>query len=60
MIVHQAKIKLAETTEQTEAFLEKYEDLKGKNVRDVDALLYLLSEISKDKDVILLLKLIRT
>lgn len=50
-MIHQAQIKLTENSDQPEPFNEKYDDLKGKNVRDVDAVLVLLAEISKNKDV---------
>ncbi len=49
--IHQAQIKLTEFSDQPEPFSERYEELKGKNVRDVDAVLVLLSEISKNKEV---------
>lgn len=46
---HQAKRKIAEFTKTPEEFLQKYDELKSKNVKDLDAMVYLLSKLSEDK-----------
>ncbi|XP_030831245.1 gamma-tubulin complex component 2 [Strongylocentrotus purpuratus] len=53
---HSAKRKIAEFTKSPAEFLNKYDELKSKNVRDLDALVYLLSKLSEDKDVVSTLK----
>ncbi|PIK61694.1 putative gamma-tubulin complex component 2 [Apostichopus japonicus] len=46
---HQAKRKIAEFTKTPEEFLRKYDDLKSKNVKDLDAMVFLISKLSDDK-----------
>ncbi|XP_057682566.1 gamma-tubulin complex component 2 isoform X2 [Corythoichthys intestinalis] len=45
---HGAKVKLAEFSKTPEDFLRKYEELKSKNVRQLDPLVYLLSRLCED------------
>lgn len=45
------QVKLAEFSKTPEDFLRKYEELKSKNVRNLDPLVYLLSKLSEDKEV---------
>lgn len=47
------QVKLAEFSKTPEDFLRKYEELKSKNVRNLDPLVYLLSKLSEDKEVAL-------
>ncbi|XP_071477744.1 gamma-tubulin complex component 2-like [Diadema antillarum] len=49
---HTAKRKIASYTKHPQEFLNKYDELKSKNVRDLDALVYLLSKLTEDKEVI--------
>ncbi|CAG5903300.1 unnamed protein product [Menidia menidia] len=42
---HSAKVKLSEFSKTPEDFLRKYEELKSKNVRNLDPLVYLLSKL---------------
>lgn len=49
---HSAKVKLAEFSKTPEDFLRKYEELKSKNVRNLDPLVYLLSKLSEDKETL--------
>lgn len=42
---------MAEYSKTPEDFLRKYEELKSKNVQNLDPLLYLLSKLSEDKEV---------
>ncbi|XP_063951039.1 gamma-tubulin complex component 2-like [Lytechinus pictus] len=53
---HAAKRKIAEFSRSPAEFLNKYDELKSKNVRDLDALVYLLSKLSENKDVVSTLK----
>ncbi|XP_068438926.1 gamma-tubulin complex component 2 [Clinocottus analis] len=53
---HSAKVKLAEFSKTPEDFLRKYEELKSKNVRNLDPLLYLLSKLCEDKEMLQLLQ----
>uniref|UniRef100_A0A8C2WE45 Gamma-tubulin complex component n=1 Tax=Cyclopterus lumpus TaxID=8103 RepID=A0A8C2WE45_CYCLU len=53
---HSAKVKLAEFSKTPEDFLRKYEELKSKNVQNLDPLLYLLSKLSEDKETLQLLQ----
>ena len=46
-----SQVKLAEFSKTPEDFLRKYEDLKSKNVRNLDPLVYLLSKLCEDKEV---------
>lgn len=48
---HIFQVKLAEFSKTPEDFLRKYEELKSKNVRNLDPLLYLLSKLCEDKEV---------
>ncbi len=50
------QVKLAEFSKTSEDFLRKYEELKSKNVRNLDPLVYLLSKLCEDKEVIYHLK----
>ena len=45
------QVKLAEFSKTPEDFLRKYEELKSKNVRILDPLVYLLSKFCEDKEV---------
>ncbi|CAG5121559.1 unnamed protein product, partial [Candidula unifasciata] len=45
-----AKKKVAESTSKPIEFFAKYDELKGKNVRDLDPLVYLLSKLCEDKE----------
>ncbi|XP_041354765.1 gamma-tubulin complex component 2-like isoform X2 [Gigantopelta aegis] len=45
---HQAKRNIASLTKTPIEFLAKYDDLKSKNVRDLDPLVYLLSKLAKE------------
>ena len=49
--MHQAKAKICENSKRPEEFLQKYNDLKGKNCRELDALVYFLAEISDKSEV---------
>lgn len=46
-----SQVKLAEFSKTPEDFLKKYEELKSKNVRNLDPLVYLLSKLCEDKEV---------
>lgn len=47
------QVKLAEFSKTPEDFLKKYDELKFKNVRNLDPLVYLLSKLCEDKEVAL-------
>ncbi|KAA8581260.1 hypothetical protein FQN60_002841 [Etheostoma spectabile] len=49
---HSAKVKLAEFSKTPEDFLRKYEELKSKNVQNLDPLVYLLSKLCEDKETL--------
>ncbi|CAB1311996.1 unnamed protein product [Coregonus sp. 'balchen'] len=49
---HSAKVKIVEYSKTPEDFLRKYEELKSKNVRNLDPLVYLLSKLSEDKETL--------
>ncbi|XP_049615725.1 gamma-tubulin complex component 2 isoform X2 [Syngnathus scovelli] len=49
---HSAKVKLAEFSQTPEDFLRKYEELKSKNVRHLDPLVYLLSRLCEDSQTL--------
>ncbi|XP_072013299.1 gamma-tubulin complex component 2-like [Amphiura filiformis] len=49
---HSAKRKIAEFSKTPKEFLQKYDELHTKNVRDLDVLVYLLSKLSEDKDTV--------
>ncbi|KAK2180083.1 hypothetical protein NP493_457g05005 [Ridgeia piscesae] len=53
---HNAKRKIAESTSTPTEFLNKYEELKSKNVRDLDPLVYLLSKLCDDDETKLYLR----
>lgn len=46
-------MKIAEHSKTPEDFLRKYEELKSKNARNLDPLVYLLSKLTEDKEVCL-------
>uniref|UniRef100_A0A8C8JTU1 Gamma-tubulin complex component n=1 Tax=Oncorhynchus tshawytscha TaxID=74940 RepID=A0A8C8JTU1_ONCTS len=47
---HHNSVKIAEYSKTPEDFLRKYDELKSKNVRNLDPLVYLLSKLSEDKE----------
>lgn len=49
---HSAKVKIAEFSKTPEDFLRRYEELKSKNVRNLDPLVYLLSKFCEDKEML--------
>lgn len=49
---HSAKVKIAEYSKTPEDFLRKYDELKSKNVRNLDPLVYLLSKLSEDSETL--------
>ncbi|XP_018606329.1 gamma-tubulin complex component 2 [Scleropages formosus] len=49
---HSAKVKIAEFSKTPEDFLRKYEEMKSKNVRNLDPLVYLLSKLTEDKEAL--------
>uniref|UniRef100_A0AAZ3PZN9 Gamma-tubulin complex component n=1 Tax=Oncorhynchus tshawytscha TaxID=74940 RepID=A0AAZ3PZN9_ONCTS len=49
---HSAKVKIVEYSKTPEDFLRKYDELKSKNVRNLDPLVYLLSKLSEDKETL--------
>ncbi|XP_064418571.1 gamma-tubulin complex component 2 [Latimeria chalumnae] len=49
---HSAKVKIAEFSRTPEDFLKKYDELKSKNARNLDPLLYLLSKLTEDKETL--------
>ncbi|XP_073453022.1 gamma-tubulin complex component 2 [Aquarana catesbeiana] len=49
---HSAKVKIAEFSRTPEDFLKKYEELKSKNARNLDPLVYLLSKLTEDKETL--------
>lgn len=49
--IHILQVKIAEYSKTPEDFLKKYEELKSKNVRNLDPLVYLLSKLTEDKEV---------
>ncbi|XP_077999830.1 gamma-tubulin complex component 2-like [Glandiceps talaboti] len=46
---HSAKRKIAEYTRKPEEFLRKYDELKSKNVRELDPMVYFLSKMIDDE-----------
>lgn len=50
---HVFQVKIAEHSKTPEDFLRKYEELKSKNARNLDPLVYLLSKLTEDKEVCL-------
>uniref|UniRef100_A0A8C1B2A7 Gamma-tubulin complex component n=1 Tax=Cyprinus carpio carpio TaxID=630221 RepID=A0A8C1B2A7_CYPCA len=49
---HSAKVKMAEHSKTPEDFLRKYDELKLKNARNLDPLVYLLSKLTEDKETL--------
>nr|XP_033796696.1 gamma-tubulin complex component 2 isoform X2 [Geotrypetes seraphini] len=49
---HSAKVKIAEFSQTPEDFLKKYEELKLKNARNLDPMVYLLSKLTEDKETL--------
>ncbi|KAM9197387.1 gamma-tubulin complex component 2 isoform 3-T5 [Dugong dugon] len=49
---HSAKVKIAEFSRTPEDFLKKYDELKSKNTRSLDPLVYLLSKLTEDKETL--------
>ncbi|XP_041116359.1 gamma-tubulin complex component 2-like isoform X2 [Polyodon spathula] len=49
---HSAKVKIAEYSKTPEDFLKKYNELKSRNVRNLDPLVYLLSKLTEDKETL--------
>ncbi|XP_017539885.1 gamma-tubulin complex component 2 [Pygocentrus nattereri] len=49
---HSAKVKIAEHSKTPEDFLRKYDELKSKNARNLDPLVYLLSKLTEDKETL--------
>ncbi|XP_037352345.1 gamma-tubulin complex component 2 [Talpa occidentalis] len=49
---HGAKVKIAEFSRTPEDFLKKYDELKLKNTRNLDSLVYLLSKLTEDKETL--------
>ncbi|CAH1800217.1 unnamed protein product [Owenia fusiformis] len=45
---HNAKRKIAESTKKPNEFLQKYDELKARNVKDLDALTYLAAKLCED------------
>lgn len=45
---------MAEHSKTPEDFLRKYDELKSKNARNLDPLVYLLSKLTEDKEVCLM------
>uniref|UniRef100_A0A8C4NDF2 Gamma-tubulin complex component n=2 Tax=Eptatretus burgeri TaxID=7764 RepID=A0A8C4NDF2_EPTBU len=46
---HIAKVKISEFSSTPREFLKKYEELKSRNVRHLDSVVYLLSKVIEDK-----------
>lgn len=46
---HAAKRKIAEFSSHGEEFLQKYDDLKVRQTRNLDPLVYLLSKVTEDR-----------
>lgn len=53
------QVKMAEHSKTPEDFLRKYDELKSKNARNLDTLVYLLSKLTEDKEVCLMKLLTR-
>ncbi|XDV44944.1 hypothetical protein PO909_013148 [Leuciscus waleckii] len=49
---HSAKVKMAEHSKTPEDFLRKHDELKSKNARNLDPLVYLLSKLTEDKETL--------
>ncbi|XP_073429959.1 gamma-tubulin complex component 2 isoform X1 [Dendrobates tinctorius] len=52
VFAHNAKVKIAEFSRTPEDFLKKYEELKLKNTRNLDPIVYLLSKLTDDKETL--------
>ncbi|XP_020895951.1 gamma-tubulin complex component 2, partial [Exaiptasia diaphana] len=48
---HTSKSKIAESSQTPREFLKKYDELKSKNVRELDPLVYLLSKVVDDRQM---------
>lgn len=59
MSAHTSKRKLAEFSSQGDQFLSKYDEVKIKQTRDLNPLVYLLSKITEDNELCGFLKLTR-
>uniref|UniRef100_A0A672PWY8 Gamma-tubulin complex component n=1 Tax=Sinocyclocheilus grahami TaxID=75366 RepID=A0A672PWY8_SINGR len=53
---HSAKVKMAEHSKTPKDFLRKYDELKSKNARNLDPLVYLLSKLTEDKETLTFLQ----
>ena len=51
MSAHTSKRKLADFSSEGEKFLSKYDELRVKQTRDLNPLVYLLSKITEDHDL---------
>ena len=49
---HSAKRKIAEVSPNAQEFSQKYEDLKSKNIRELDSFVYLLSNIVQEQNIV--------
>ena len=49
---HTAKRKIAENSPSPEEFLKKYDELKSKNVRELDSFVYMLSNIVQERHLV--------
>ena len=49
---HSAKRKIAEVSPNALEFSQKYEDLKAKNIRELDSFVYLLSNIVQEQNIV--------
>ncbi|XP_027696304.1 gamma-tubulin complex component 2 isoform X2 [Vombatus ursinus] len=49
---HSAKVKIAEFSRTPEDFLKKYDELKSKNTRNLDPLVYLLAKLTEDRETL--------
>ncbi|XP_020828724.1 gamma-tubulin complex component 2 isoform X3 [Phascolarctos cinereus] len=49
---HSAKVKIAEFSRTPEDFLKKYDELKSKNARNLDPLVYLLAKLTEDRETL--------
>jgi gamma-tubulin complex component 2 len=49
--MHQAKQKIVSICPNPDEFLQKYEELKSKNLRDLDPLVYFLADINDKPEV---------
>ena len=48
---HTAKLRVAETSPQPDNFIQVYEELKSKQLRELDSFVYILSRITEDKSL---------